>query len=34
MPKDVMDRCEIYQYLPQDKLKLYEEVWNTVKTAD
>lgn len=34
MPKDVMDRCEIYQYLPQDKLKLYEEVWNAVKTAD
>ncbi|MDV4149449.1 spermidine/putrescine ABC transporter substrate-binding protein [Clostridium sp. AL.422] len=34
MPKEVMDRCEIYKYLPQDKLKLYEEVWNTVKTAD
>lgn len=34
MPKDVMDRCEIYEYLPQDKLKLYEEVWNAVKTAD
>lgn len=34
MPKEVMDRCEIYKYLPQEKLKLYEEVWNAVKTAN
>lgn len=34
MPKEVMDRCEIYKYLPQEKLKLYEEVWNVVKTAN
>ena len=34
MPKEVMERCEIYKYLPQDKLRLYEDVWNAVKTAD
>lgn len=34
MPKEVMDRCEIYKYLPQEKLKLYEEVWNAVKSAN
>ena len=34
MPKEIMEKCEIYEYLPQDKLKLYEEVWNAVKTAD
>ena len=30
MPKEVMDKCEVYTYLPQDKLKLYEEVWMNV----
>ena len=34
MPEEVMERCEIYKYLPQEKLKLYEEVWNAVKAAD
>jgi len=30
MPKEVMDKCEVYTYLPQDKLKLYEKVWMNV----
>lgn len=34
MPEDVRERCEVYKYLPQEKLKLYEEVWNAVKAAD
>ncbi|WP_411170240.1 PotD/PotF family extracellular solute-binding protein [Clostridium sp. MB05] len=34
MPKEVMDRCEVYRYLPQDQLRLYEEVWNAVKAAN
>ena len=34
MPEEVMERCEIYKYLPQEKLKLYEEVWSAVKAAD
>ena len=34
MPEEVMERCEIYKYLTQEKLKLYEEVWNAVKAAD
>lgn len=33
MPKEVMERCEIYKYLPQEKLRLYEDVWNAVKAA-
>lgn len=32
MPKEVMDKCEVYEYLPQEKLKLYEEVWMRVYT--
>lgn len=31
MPKEVMDKCEVYKYLPQDKLRLYEDIWNEVK---
>jgi spermidine/putrescine transport system substrate-binding protein len=34
MPQEVMERCEVYKYLPQEKLRLYEEVWNAVKAAD
>lgn len=34
MPEEVMERCEIYKYLPQEKLKLYEEVWSAVKASD
>jgi spermidine/putrescine transport system substrate-binding protein len=34
MPNEVMDRCEVYRYLPQDQLRLYEEVWNAVKAAN
>lgn len=34
MPEEVMERCEIYKYLPQEKLRLYEEVWSAVKAAD
>lgn len=34
MPEEIMERCEIYKYLPQEKLKLYEEVWSAVKAAD
>ncbi|MBQ6820330.1 MAG: spermidine/putrescine ABC transporter substrate-binding protein [Clostridium sp.] len=32
MPKEIMDKCEVYSYLPQDKLKLYEDVWINVYT--
>ena len=34
MPKEIMERCEVYKYLPQEKLKLYEDVWTEVKTAN
>ena len=34
MPEEIMERCEVYQYLPQEKLRLYEDVWSAVKTAD
>lgn len=34
MPKEVKDKCEIYKYLPQEKLRLYEDVWNDVKAAN
>ncbi|MCR1950280.1 spermidine/putrescine ABC transporter substrate-binding protein [Clostridium sp. DSM 100503] len=33
MTKEVMERCEVYKYLPQEKLRLYEDVWNAVKAA-
>ncbi|WP_195988190.1 spermidine/putrescine ABC transporter substrate-binding protein [Clostridium sp. D53t1_180928_C8] len=31
MPVEVMDKCEGYKYLPQDKLKLYDDIWMQVK---
>lgn len=34
MPKEVMERCEVYKYLPQAKLRLYEDIWNAVKAAN
>lgn len=34
MPQEIMERCEVYKYLPQEKLRLYEEVWSAVKAAD
>ncbi|MGG7058317.1 ABC transporter substrate-binding protein [Clostridium nigeriense] len=34
MPQNIMEKCEVYKYLPQEKLKLYENVWDAVKTAN
>lgn len=34
MLKEIMERCEVYKYLPQEKLRLYEDVWNAVKAAN
>ena len=31
MPAEVMDKCEGYKYLPQDKLKLYDDIWMQIK---
>ena len=33
MPKEIMEKCEVYKYLPQEKLRLYEDVWSAVKAA-
>lgn len=34
MPKEIMEKCEVYKYLPQEKLRLYEDVWSAVKAAN
>lgn len=33
MPKEVMDKCEGYKYLPEEQLKIYVDLWNEVKTS-
>lgn len=32
MPKEVMERCEIYVNLPSDVKKIYDEVWTDIKS--
>lgn len=32
MPQDVMDRCEVYKHLNEEELKLYDDIWTSVKT--
>lgn len=27
MPKEVMDKCEVYEYLTPEQLKLYDDIW-------
>lgn len=34
MPEEIREKCEVYEYLPQEKLKLYDDVWTEVKTAN
>ena len=34
MPKEIREKCEVYEYISQDKLKLYDNVWTEVKTAN
>ena len=31
MPAEVMDKCEGYKYVTQDKLKLYDDIWMQIK---
>ncbi len=34
MPKEIMDRCEIYVDLPKDVKKLYDNVWTQIKSSN
>lgn len=34
MPNEIREKCEVYEYISQDKLKLYDNVWTEVKTAN
>lgn len=34
MPQEIREKCEVYEYISQDKLKLYDNVWTEVKTAN
>ena len=31
---DILEKSEVYKYLTQDELKLYDEIWTIVKTAN
>lgn len=33
LDEEIFEKCEVYKYLTQDELKLYDEVWTAVKTA-
>ena len=34
MPKEIMDRCEIYVDLPKDVKKLYDNAWIQIKSSN
>ncbi len=34
MPKEIMDRCEIYDDFPKDVKKLYDEAWINIKSSN
>ena len=31
---DILEKCEVYKYLTQEELKLYDEIWTIVKTTN
>ena len=34
MPKEIMERCEIYVDLPKDVKKLYDNAWIQIKSSN
>ncbi|CEH36009.1 ABC transporter substrate-binding protein [Romboutsia lituseburensis] len=34
MPKEIMDRCEIYTDFPMDVKKIYDEAWTVIKSSN
>ncbi len=34
MPKEIMDRCEIYTDFPSDVKKIYDDAWTEIKSAN
>ena len=34
MPKEIMDRCEIYVDFPSDVKKIYDEAWTEIKSVN
>lgn len=34
MPKEIMDRCEIYKDLPKDTKRLYDDAWINIKSSN
>ena len=34
MPKEIMDRCEIYVDFPSDVKKMYDEAWTEIKSVN
>ena len=34
MPKEIMDRCEIYTDLPKDVKKEYDNAWIQIKSSN